>query len=316
MWVLFLQLAHGWETDQLTGRGAPLADSTEAADEEMNRLIAEALQRVRSRLRCDAPQARVHRVTARWIQRLTSRNRAVAGRGAIRRLGYGVYSAWLETSPQVARIAFPEREDVFGGVPFHVAPLLSMAGTCSTVSLAGVRMGTDKPDHFLETGYRCWKRSRRDPQRGPRWGTMTERTWFGWWTSSGFSRSDLVANLAGQRFYATLFDPDDGLLTQDDQGCVTQARPFSWTDHVDIRWDELHHPTTYRPAVVRWLDDRLDAEAEQVCEGWDDWGPPIQASIEAFLTGRDGPEVVGRAKARQDAWDLARRCEGRGSGAP
>lgn len=311
-WFLLVQSVHAWETDQLSGRGAPLQDVSALVDAEMDRLLDVAVERTRRKVSCDAPDRRVERVAARSVARTTSRKRRVRGRGFTRGMGYGVFAAWLETADEIDRIAFPEREDVFGGIGFGRAPILATAGTCSTFCIAGVRMGADKPDHFLSLGHRYWRRAHDGPrpERGARWGTMTERTYFGWQTSSGFSRADLVANLAGQRFYETLFDPEVGVLARDDDGCVVRGRPFHWADHVDDRWDELLHPTTYRPGVVRWLDERLDADREAYCEGWDVWGPAVAEAVAAYLREEDGPEVVGKAKPREDVWDLARRCGG------
>lgn len=301
--------AHGWETDQLTARADPLPEVTEAANAWIDAAIDEAIDRAARRLRPGASDLRARRVLARHIRRQTSRDQRVPGRGPFRALGYGAFSAWLETAdlPRVTFLDGRTRTDVFAGLPALRAPILGSLGVCSTVTLGGVRMGTDKPDHFLETGWRMGKRlDRRGLDAAVRYSTRTENTFFGWYTSSAFSWGDLAANWAGAQFYRDLLDADRGIATWDGRA-LRRTRAFDWRDHVDDRWDELRNPPTYRPAVVRWLDARPDADWDALCEGWEAWGPAVDAPLPPQAGASDG--IGPRARPRVDPFRLGQRCE-------
>lgn len=262
--VLLLQHAHAWEADQLTGRGEPLDDITDRANAEVDRRLDVAAALASRRLGPHASDRRAHRVVARVVHHELARQVHVRGRGWWRGLGHGAYSAWLETA-DLPRRDFLDRSDLFSGTRFGWAPVLASVGTCSTVQVAGVRMGTDKPAHFFGTGWSYFRRSgTEDPSRGVRWGTRTERTWYGWLTSSAFSPADLHANWRGWAFYASLVAPDGGLLRVAD-GEVQRVGAFDWRDWVDPRWDELLYPSTYRPRVRAYLVDLLTRERARYC---------------------------------------------------
>ena len=295
--------AHAWETDQLTQRAEPLQDVTPAADEVINDMLDEVAEVASRRLGPRASDARVHRVLARIVHRVTAANTKVPSRGAFRGLGYGRFAAWLETSDLDKR-AFLDRHDVFGGIPFHRGPILSMLGTCSTFRIADTLIGSDKPDHFLDLGYRYFTRAGTDhPERAVTYGTRTENSFLGWLTSSTFSRADLAANFAGYRFYTSLLDPQDGLFrwTGDD---VVRVRDFAWTDWVSPSWDEVIYPSVYRKGVARWLDDTLPTTT---CDGWQAWGPEVLVQ-RAQVASAPMPWLGDRSREGGDPFELVARC--------
>lgn len=291
--ALLLQLAHGWETDQLSHRAEPLADAEEAANARVESALDAAALHAGRVLGVRASPSRIHRVLARSVWRELGHAQRVPGRGWLRGYGYGRYAAWLE-SGAVPREDLLDRSDLFAGLTFAEAPVLATVGTCSTVRLAGVRMGTDKPDHFFGTGWRYLRRAGpTQPSRAVRWGTAMERTWLGWLTSSAFSRADLHANWQGWRFYATLLDPGTGLFRAEG-GEVERVRRFDWHDWVDPRWDELVYPSIYRPRVLAHLGARLDADRARYCAAAVDLAGERAAlgdGPEPWIEGRQPPPV-------------------------
>ncbi|MCB9681432.1 MAG: hypothetical protein H6733_08160 [Alphaproteobacteria bacterium] len=309
-WLL-LQRAHAWETDQLTARNAPLRDAAPAADAHLDDALDDAVAAANARLQCAADVDRSAEVLAAEIVRRVGQRDKPADRKGVKALGYGQYTAWLEADDAIDRLAFHvDRSDVFGGIPWARAPILSMAGTCSTIELAGVRTGTDKADHFLDTGYRYYRKARGGHvDRAVDWGTWTENTWLGWYTSTAFSYGDLYANWQGYRFYASLFDPDQGLFAVADDGCIARVRDFHWADWVDEHWDELQYPTVYKPAVRRWLEDRKLPEArDALCADVEAWGPAVVQGQADLAAESDTPWVGARAKAPVDTLDLTALC--------
>jgi hypothetical protein len=301
--------AHAWETDQLTDRAVPPADVTEAANARVDALVADAIVRTNRQLRCRATPERTQEVLGREIRQATSRDTPVRGRGFLRSLGYGALSAWLETAA-LPRRSFPERDDVFGGIPGSAAPILSSAGTSSTVRIGGVLLGTDKPDHFFETGWRYHLRSTPGrPDRAVAWGTWTENTFLGLMTSSGFSYADLVANWQGRRYYETLLDPVRGDFELGPSGCVRARRGFDFRRWVDWRWDELANPTVYTRKVTAWLSDHLDAHRAAYCRDAPLWIDEVRRHrAEMLAEGPGSPWASAEAPPRQDVFDLERRC--------
>ncbi len=299
-------LALAWETDQLTDRGASLGDATAAGNARMDALLDRAAAQSNQRLGRHASPERVAAAVARSVRHQTAARTPVSGRGALRAMGYGTFSAWLETA-DIPRQAFLERTDVYAGIPFVTAPILAAAGTCSTVNLGGVRMGTDKVDHFLSTGFRYWNRARHaSDEAAVRFGTRTERTYLGLQSSDAFSFADLHANWRGQAFYASLLDPDIGLFAWKD-GQVERVRDFEWRQWADWRWDELLDPNVYTRGVQRWLDQTVPERLDTLCAGVESWGPEVELA-HATIASEAAPWVDHTAPAHIDPFDLPERC--------
>lgn len=293
----------------MTDRGATLGDATDAANVELDRLLDKAADQANRRLGARAKPERVTRVVARAVRDQTSARTRVKGRGVLRALGYGTFSAWLE-SADIPRQAFLDRSDIYAGIPFGTAPILASAGTCSTVNLGGVRIGTDKVDHFLSTGFRYWSLAhRRSDEAAVRFGSRTERTYLGLQSSDTFSYADLHANWRGQAFYETLMDPQDGTFAWKD-GQVERVRDFDWRGWVDWRWDELLNPSVYTPRVQRWLDQSVPTRLDALCQGVDTWGKGV-ADAQAISLTEATPWADARSPAHHDPFGLPERCEAR-----
>lgn len=311
MWtVLALSSALAYESDTLTDRHLPLPDVTEALDDRVRAIIADAIAQTNRHTRCDAEPEVLHRQLAHAIHVRASANELVGQRGGLRALGFDAYSAWIEKGGAPHR-AFDDRRDVLGSVTFRESPLLVWAGVCSTVSVNGVLVGTDKLDHFFEEGYDGWRHGQRGdrPQRTVDWLTRTENGRYGLKTSEAFSFGDLRADADGVRFYDTLLDPG-GLVEVGEDGCLVQARPFRWADYVDAEYDEVLNPPVYTPEVQRAVTRHLQLNRDAYCASYAAWGgPDYSAQLARALQTR--PAYVGPdAPLRTDPYHLDELCAG------
>jgi len=305
--LLLLVPALAYETDQLTERGVPLRDALDPANEQLNDLLAEAARLTNEETACAADADETRRVLGRHIFRLTSRETYVEGRNGLEGFGYGAYSAWLETAP-VDRRSFADCHDIYGRVGVGDSLVLAEAGICSTVLLGGVLLGTDKVDHFLGEGYAYAQVSRwgRRPERAVRWGTATERTFFGLLTSATFSYADLRANWDGYRFYVGLLEPGSSLTLAPD-GCVELARPFDWSEWIDTEYDEVLNPSVYLPGVQEEVSLRLAEHRAAYCAGYDEWGNGLaERTVSALRSPL--PYVASSAPPRVDPFQLDALC--------
>lgn len=301
--LLWAVPALAYETDQLTLRHVPLRDADPVADRLVDDALSRAAAAVNARTRCEAP-ADVARdlLVAEFAADVGTLER-VPGRGLSRSLGYGRIGAALERGP-IDRLTFDGiGGSVFSEVTLLDSPVVHTAGLCSTLSLSGIRVGTDKVDHFLMTGFDVWER-RRDKGRDPlRAASVTERTALGWWTSDAYSYADLAADLAGVAFYDQLLAGRYADVGGD--GCLARRDHFRWADWVERSWDEVENPSVYRPAVQAALDEWLSANERAVCGSYRQWADPgFEGRIERTLAEPRPRFGVPRA----DPYRLAERC--------
>ena len=308
MVFLLVASAHAYETDQLTWREHQLVDAAPIANHAMDELLSIAVARANARTGCRGTDEEVHSVVADEIHAVTSLPVRVWSRGVLRSPGFSTYSAALERSDRVDRFAFTGREDIYGGVSAWQSVILATAGPCSTFEIGGVRTGSDKLDHFLDTGYGYWRTARRTTlEVAVERGTRTERSFYGLLTSKTFSYADLRANWDGFRFYEGLLGPDS-VVRRSDDGCLEIARPFDWRAWIDSEWDEVLNPPVYTHLVEEAVLRGLDARRDEVCSArsrWDEGG-----WRERMLRALPSPPyVVGPAPARRDPWQLEALCD-------
>ena len=283
-------------------------DATGHADALIAPLLGRAVVSTNARTGCAGSDEEVRRVLAEEIREATSRRRPIPSRGLFRAPGFSVYTALLEES-DADRFAFDGREDLYGELSPWQSVVLSTAGTCSTFEIAGVRLGSDKLDHFLDTGFRYLEAVElRGEERALARGTGQERSIYGLLTSKTFSWADLAANYAGWRFYAGLLAPGSA-FARDERGCVEQVAPFRWRDHVTAEWDEVWNPPVYTRLVEEGVLQRLERDRDAVCVSLSRWDP--SGERERWIgTLEDHPAYVGGpAPARRDPWQLAALCD-------
>lgn len=309
--VLLLIPAAAYETDQLTDRDEPLADAAEALDAWMTRTLVLAVSETNAQTQCRGSERHLRQVLAHSIHRRTADDTHLSNRGLVRGMGYDRVMAFLEESPVVERRAFPERGDLFGLAKLDEAAILATAGVCGTVKLAGVLMGTDKPSHFTDVGYDYYRRSRDGlrPSRAVRYGTRTERSYYGSMTSSSFSYADLRANWDGYRFYAGLLKPGSPVQRRE-EGCLEVVAPFRWADWVDWEYDEVLNPSVYTAGAQAAVDRRLTLDRDHYCGQYQALGgADFDAKLAENLA--KSPHYYGdKAPPREDPFGLAERCAG------
>jgi len=303
--------AAAYETDQLTHRATPLRDSAWIAELAMDTVVAHAVERTNARTGCGMSEADTREVLAYELDRLTGGTQLAESRDALRRFGYHRYDAWLEGDPGDQH-SFDERDDIFGGLTGWQSLILRVVGPCDTARLDDTLLGVDKIGHFFAVGYDYYRRSRggTDPERALRWGTRTERTYFGLLTSKTFSYADLAANWAGYRFYLGLLTPGSVVALGED-GCVVQARSWDWSEWVSWEFDEVMNPSVHTSSVQRGVSEYLWENRETICAEYAQWGgEDYQAHLEAVLSAELSEYVVGRHPARTDPYELDSLCEG------
>lgn len=307
--LLALGSALAWETDQLSARSTPLSDLTDKADAHLQAIIAQAIAATNEATGCQASPQEAHRILAREIHQRVGKPAAVEGRGWLRGRGYNEYGAWVEDQPEASWLH--NDAHIYAELTLLRGPVLHIAGVCSTVLLAGQRVGVDKLDHFLGMGHAYWERSDfgRDLDQAVAWGTQTERQFYGMNTSLAFSFADLRANLDGYRFYAGLLGPE-GVAAPDTDGCLVATQPFSWARWIDWRYDELLNPPVYTRSAARAVTERLEAQREVVCAIYAREREEIEAwQARAFREPDDS--VLGKAPPRTDPYRLDELCSAR-----
>lgn len=300
-------LAHGWETDQLSGRSLPLADVTAPADAEVDRLLDLAAHTVNDQFGCTGDSAKQRERVVRTLWKVSAARTPIAVYNLMRRAGHGAYAAWLESS-ELPRRSFHYRGDVFGGMQVLRGPILAIGGVSSTFQLAGVRMGTDKPDHFFALGYSYYRRAlKRGEAAAVAYGTRTENTIYGWQSSAAFSFADLHANYQGYRFFTELWGGSDPYFQFDASGCVERRRDFHWLDWADWRWDEVNNPSVYRRAVQDWIEGRMGEVSDLLCVGADHWLAEAER-LRSTAASEQAAYVGETAPAHVDTFRLAEHC--------
>ncbi len=258
------QSTRALETDQFYTWGRELADSTAALNARVNADIEDVLNDLRRSGK--VPEC------ADVRQRLA---------GKFRFLIFGPVEVWAAHSSLVARIpATPAEELAYRQASvYRRMSALDPAGwlpITTTISLNGVRLGTDKLTHFFNEGhyYFHWYEGARrhdvpyDPaavDRAIRRGIFTERTLLGKAASGVFSTADLEANYEGMQFFIGLCDGATPQLERTASGWRL-VRPFDWRDYVTPEWDESWQPSIY--SRRRWRE--VAPELRRYCKWLDD----------------------------------------------
>jgi len=247
-YVLALLLASGqaaaYETDQLSHRLEPIADSADLLNERVNQTIREIAQGWEG-----------ERSDARFVDKVYFEIGGVHWVDKLER--------WAMKSDQVDRLETSRRDSIYSGHPIWATRVAAFFGVGPTIKVNGVLIGSDKLGHFLSQGRKFWRRYQRytDESRAAEHSAYTERAIFGQLTTGSYSNADLVANYEGYVFYRSLFEDDvipgkPAILAWRDGGWEVQ-RPFDFRDHVNEYWDEAINVNHYDALLYDHMRERL-----------------------------------------------------------
>jgi hypothetical protein len=300
--------AVAYETDQLVGRHEPIESGLAIANARVDELLRTAVERTNKKTSCKGSDERTRRVLATEIDKLFSPSTYVSNRGQWEDgLGFGAYTAWLEMS-EVDRLTFLDRSDIYGALRPAESVIVSAVGVCSTIELAGVRLGTDKTDHFWAQGYQYERKSKwgKNPEKAVDWGTKTEFGHYGLLTSTVFSFADLHANWRGFQFYQGLLGRES-VVQRGEDGCAAVVGRFDWKDWVDDGMDEVLNPSYLPEVVEESVRKRLREDKAAICEGFDTWGVDYEARRERVIH-ETVNEYTADAPKRVDQLGLVELC--------
>lgn len=256
----FLLLVSFWfspiwakETDNITDRYKPLADSTEVLNREMNRRLQELQREANSEgVACDNP--RKLRILFHDL------NDA--------RFFIGSLESWAEDESQVAKREAKAADSVYAGV-LENGWIFNRLSLASTVSVNGHQVGTDKFGHFIDQGFEFYTPYRRS---GYRISTAlhsslgSEKGYSGGGSTGTISYADAMANYQGILFYHALAEGPNPYF-RCSQGKWKQIREFLWEDYVDAGWDEGINCSVMasKEAEAKYDDNvaKLEARARQ-----------------------------------------------------
>jgi hypothetical protein len=278
--------AHAYENDPVTTRLDPPGDATTAANARFRAMLQDAVNQFNRR--CDQPDDPARRRMARLIRREAGAGQRVYGRGLQKSMGYSRFSAFLETADIPRHESF--QTGMFNGLRLQDSIVLSTAGPASIVRVNGVLVGTDKFDHFIQTGFAYTHK--RDPIR---WGTWTERSVLGLFTSNAFSYGDLRANHDGMTFYLHLFEGGSA-IQRDEDGCA-QVDHWDWSHWIDDEYDEFYNVPVFGRHVDKVLRRRLEERKDELCAL--DWSEDLE--VQSVVLARETEYAGKKAKNRDDA---------------
>lgn len=310
MWWCWVALAWGWETDPLTARDRPPAESLMALDAEMNRVLAEVVAQVNVDTRCRGTERRKRRLFADALHERVSSGVHLDERGFVRGQGYDAWGHWMETSPEIDRVTLMPDETIFGDLTALDSPILALGGTCSMFTVAGYYLGSDKFDHFLSEGHDYFTRSQdgRRPDRATRWGVSTELHLYGLDTSLTFSYADLEANFAGYTFYSGLLREGSPVQLEPEHGCLVIDHLFTWTDYMQGTWDEARNPPVFQPHVAEAVARRIRERPDVYCPVWQALGGAEYQAQLTVIMGEPQATAPGRVPERLDPFGLTALC--------
>jgi hypothetical protein len=163
-----------------------------------------------------------------------------------------------------------------------------------TISVAGVRFGTDKLAHLVSSGWTYYSEYNRGltqgkspaeaERRAVERGVIEESLILGRLASGVQAVGDLEAGYTGIRLYRDLCDVEDPIVALDDGKWVI-TRPVDLADYVNPRWDESYQPSIYSNG--RWK--KIKPVLEGYCDRLDD---PQVVELRRRYRERDQGSVV------------------------
>jgi len=251
-------LAH--ETDQLSNRADPIADSTQVLNREVNKALVDVVEKSR---KDDDRMAVVNAIFGK-----------LGSRFLVDRI-----EKWAIKSPEVEKLKTGRYDSVYSGHPIWAVRVTKFFGVGETIRVNDQLIGTDKLGHFVSQGRKYYRRFLRfdSEERAAVQSAYAEWAVFGQMSNGNYSNADLVANYEGHRFFRSLFEDDivpgkPAILRWEDSGWVIQ-REFDWADHVNEYWDEALNINHFDALLYKHMHKRFIAHCPQY------WQDPLSYTI-------------------------------------
>ena len=232
------------ETDQLSNRADPIADSTEVLNREVNKAIADVVENWR---KDDDRMAFVNAIFGK-----------LGSRFLVDRI-----ERWAIRSPEVEKLKTGRYDSVYSGHPIWAVRVTKFFGVGRTIRVNNQLIGTDKLGHFVSQGRKYYRRFLRydSEKKAAEQAAYAEWAVFGQMSNGNYSNADLVANYEGHRFFRSLFEDDivpgkPAILRWEDDGWVLQ-RQFDWADYVNEYWDEALNINHFDALLYRHMHERF-----------------------------------------------------------
>ena len=255
-----------YETDQLTNRLNPIADSTAVLDEQVNLSIAEAVADWKGR-RND------------W-KVVTAIYNDIGGRHWVDKI-----ERWAMKSDDVERLQPSRYDSIYRGHPLWATRVAALFGVGPTIKVNNQLIGSDKLGHFLSQGRKFYRRYLKylDEAKAAEHSAYTERALFGQSTTGVYSNADLVANYEGFRFYRSLFEDDIipgkvAILHWTGEDWEIQ-REFTWADHVNEYWDEALNVNHFDNLLYPHMKERMEQFCPDYFQAPDAWSIKNEAML-------------------------------------
>jgi len=248
------------ETDQLSNRADPIADSTQVLNREVNKALVDIIEKSR---KDDDRMAVVNAIFGK-----------LGSRFLVDRI-----EKWAIKSPEVEKLKTGRYDSVYSGHPIWAVRVTKFFGVGETIRVNDQLIGTDKLGHFVSQGRKYYRRFLRfdSEERAAVQSAYAEWAVFGQMSNGNYSNADLVANYEGHRFFRSLFEDDivpgkPAILRWEDNSWIIQ-REFDWADHVNEYWDEALNINHFDALLFKHMHKRFITYCPQY------WQDPLSYTI-------------------------------------
>lgn len=215
-----------------------LADMSDKINRKSNQYLREAIERSNKRAGCN------ERVLYKNLRKYF-RNHII-----------GELAPYIINSPEIVRLETRTSQSIYRDFRWYEAVIPGLYARVFTdpagkiLNLNGHLIGTDKFEHFMGTGYKYFKRYKKDQgvatlQRVLQKGESLEAGFMGSVTTGVKSYGDMVANFNGMRFWNHMLGKHPDILGEDIPPYVVCQNNYwrignliDWRFYVDPAWDE------------------------------------------------------------------------------
>lgn len=177
------------------------------------------------------------------------------------RLYSGAMERFAYSDPRIDRVKPNLKQSIYGEGPFAKSLPGMMYGIDPTLSVAGVKLGTDKIGHFIDHGFNLFRLLESGGTIEEVLGKSVEEEEgaFGLFTTGVKSYADIVSNMEGVEFWENIYGKGKLSYTACVDGKLVQSRPFRFSDFVNPAWNEATNCSEF---AVDWEKDPEDEESK------------------------------------------------------